>query len=51
MEEGGADIEVRDKDVRATALWLAANNSHVDLVEYLLGAGADADAKNGVSYY
>ena len=34
-----------------TAMMLAAANGHKDIVEYLVGQGADKDTKNNVSTY
>ena len=34
-----------------TAMMVAAGNGHKDIVEYLVGQGADKDTKNNVSTY
>jgi ankyrin repeat protein len=45
--ESGGDINVTDK-MGNTLLMMASNDDHVELVEYLLGNGADPKRRNVV---
>ena len=43
----GVDVNVIDKDYRMTALGMATANGNIEMVQFLLWAGADVDAKDG----